>query len=123
MLSEKEKQEILRSIRRDIEEVKNQPVSESSRRLKELHSIARQLDTMGYVCDLCSREIIDVINKNNIDVSKLKFPQGSYEGFKKDVARGVYAFSDYDLSDMEITDEERTFIEDGIASGSIFRFY
>ena len=92
-------------------------------RLEEMHSIVRQLRSIGYSCGMHGQEIINVIETHNIDVSKLNFPQGSYEGFKKDVANGVYAFNDYDHSVMEITDEERDFINAEVAAGRMFQIY
>lgn len=121
MLSEKEKQEILKQLHAEIDEIRNRPVPETSIRLGEMHSIVCQLRSMGYSCETHGQEIIDVIENYDIDVSKLKFPQGSYDGFKKDVANGAYAFNDYDHSVMEITDEERDFINAEVAAGRRFQ--
>lgn len=121
MLSEKEKQEILKQLHAEIDEIRDRPVPETSVRLGEMHSIVRQLRNIGYSCETHGTEIIDVIENYNIDTSKLKFPQGSYEKFKKDVVNGVYAFNDYDHSDMEITDEERDFINAEVAAGRMFQ--
>lgn len=120
MLSEKEKQEILRDLRRSIKAAMDRPISENSQRLKELHSIARQLDEIGCPCYSSGKKIIDAIDKNNIDTSKLNFPQGSYEKFKKDVADGVYAFNDYDREALKATTEEDRLIDEAVAAGKVF---
>lgn len=76
---------------------------------------------MGYGCKMRGNEILHAIDENHIDVSTLKFPQGNYSSFAKAVSDGRYVFNDYDVSEMEITDEERQAIEDGVAAGQIFR--
>ena len=123
MLSEKEKQEILRDLRQSVKAAMDRPMSENSQRLKELHSIVRQLDEMGCTCQSSGKEIVDAIDKNNIDTSKLKFPQGSYEGFKKDVVNGVYAFNDYDREALKATPEENKLIDEAVAAGEVFIIY
>lgn len=115
------KEEALAGLRKQVNYFRNQPKSENRGRLGELHSIVRQLRKMGYECEMRGNEILHVIEENHIDVSTLKFPQGDYDSFKKAVDDGRYAFNDYDVSEMEITDEERQAIEDGIAAGQIFR--
>lgn len=115
------KEEALAGLRKEIDFVRNQPKSENRIRLSELHSIVRQLREMGYDCKMRGNEILHVIDENHIDVSTLKFPQGDYDSFKKAVNGGRYAFNDYDRSEMEMTDEERRAIEDGVAAGQIFR--
>lgn len=115
------KEEALAGLRKQVEYFRNQPKSENRIRLGELHSIVRQLREMGYDCKMRGDEILHVIEENHIAVSTLKFPQGNYDAFKKDVSDGRYAFNDYDRSEMEITDEERQAIEDGVAAGQIFR--
>ena len=120
MLSEKEKQEILRDLRQSIKVAIDRPISENSQRLKELHSIVRQLDEIGCPCYSSGKKIIDVIDKNNIDTAKLNFPQGGYEEFKKDVADGVYAFNDYDREALKATVEEDKLIDEAVAAGKVF---
>lgn len=90
--------------------------------LDNIHSLCVQLDKLGYTCDIKkSSDIIDVIEKHQIDTSKLTFVEGSYTAFTDAVSNGAYARFDEGYDDMFITEEERKFRDSEIAAGRLFR--
>lgn len=117
MLTKLDKERILERMKAEHEEIRMKHVN-ADHKLDNLHFIAFQLRELGYDCDMNGNEIVHVIENNHVDVSKLKFPDGSYDAFKESVQNGKYDVPDY--HDAVITDEERRFHDAAVKAGEIF---
>lgn len=112
-----DKERILVRMKSDREEIREKHAN-ADHRLDNLHFVASQLRELGYDCNMNGDEIIRAIENNHVDVSKLKFPDGSYDAFKESVQNGRYDVPDY--HDAVITDEERRFHDAAVKAGEIF---
>lgn len=72
------------------------------------------LGNMGYDCE-DKRDIVKIIEKNNLDVSELEFPGGSFEKFKQDALDGKYDYVSHSM-----TSEERKQLKKKWKAGKIY---
>lgn len=92
----------------------NIPCYEPSKEELQLNHIYWVLGNMGYDCE-DERDIVKIIEKNNLDISELEFPGGSFEKFKQDALDGKY---DLDES-IFMTDEQREELQRKLKNGEI----
>ncbi len=117
MFTKSDKERILVRMKAEHEEIRMKHVN-ADHRLDNLHFVALQLRELGYDCDMNGNEVIRVIENNHVDVSKIKFPDGSYDAFKESVQNGRYDVPDF--HDAVITGEERRFHYAAVKAGEIF---
>ncbi len=120
MLTKSDKERILTRMKAEHEEIKGKYVN-ADHKLDNLHFVAFQLRELGYDCDMNGNEIVHAIENNHVDVSKLKFPDGSYDAFKESVQNGKYDVPDY--HDAVITDEERRLHDAAVKAGEIVEIH
>lgn len=97
---------------------KEQAYKPSKERL-QLNNIFWLLNKTGYDCE-DERDIVKIIEENNLDVSQFEFPGESFEKFKQDVLDGKYDSKEYP---DKMTDEEVEQMEKDIASGKSYVIY
>lgn len=92
------------------------PKHKPSEKWFKVNYIVRVLVRAGYdVGD--ARDVIRVIEENNLDKSQFEYPYDSYDEFKKHVLAGDY---DIDVAAMLMTNEERKQLQKDIAEGRLW---
>lgn len=84
---------------------------------KKLHHIIGILCDMGYDVEF-ARDVVIVIENNNLDKSQFDFPYGSFEEFKKFVLDGKF---DLDISKHVFTEAQRKERDLKVKKGLLWR--
>lgn len=92
----------------------NIPSYKSSKEMLQINHIYWVLGNMGYDCE-DERDIVKIIEENNLDISELEFPGGSFEKFKQDALDGKY-----DRQPRFATKESREQRKKDLVAGKIY---